>query len=74
MRNDYVVIAAIILVALGIVFGPGLLPAYAAGNDPMPLCPPIGMAGGRVLYRCIDEQEGNVIYMNDLGFVFAVEW
>jgi hypothetical protein len=62
-------IAIIILLTLLLL---SVAPVLAA--DPMPLCPPIGMAGERIVYRCVDEDEGNIIYMNELGFMFVVEW
>lgn len=37
-------------------------------------CPAIGKAGERTVYRCVDEEEGTLIYSNDLGFMFVLEW
>lgn len=31
-------------------------------------CPPIFHAGAHIIYRCVDDENDNIIYANDLGF------
>jgi hypothetical protein len=62
-----------LLVVVMTVFGLlwGMAPVMAQDT---PVCEIVGKAAGRTIYRCVDEMEGNIIYINDLGFMFAVQW
>lgn len=48
-RNDYLIIAAIVLVALLVVFLPGWMPVEASSE---PTCIPTGTVGTETLYFC----------------------
>lgn len=36
-------------------------------------CTEIGTAGGRTVFRCIDDETGLVLFGNDAGFIQVVE-
>lgn len=69
MRNDYVIIAVIILVALMVVFLPNWLPVQAAAPD-VPPCEAINTLpdGSITVYRC-EPNEGLSYKINSLGFM-----
>lgn len=50
-RNDYLILTAIVLVALLVVFLPGWMPVQAASEE-TPLCEAAGTAEGQTLYTC----------------------
>lgn len=68
-RDDMYWWAMMILVSLAAVLVPVALKA-----EDVPTCEAVGKAAGHTVYRCVDEQEGNIIYLNELGFMFVVEW
>ena len=50
-----------------------LAPAYAAqpAEPEIYECVQIAQANGIEVYRCLDEQEGNLFYVNQLGFMLV---
>jgi hypothetical protein len=70
MLKCFVAIVAILIIALAVVFGIGLLPVRAAGANG---CETIGTIGNIIVARCEDEETGAVIYGNSAGFMDVVE-
>lgn len=42
--------------------------AASAASEPVPLCEPIAMAGGIMIYRCLPD-EGYSFLINSMGFM-----
>lgn len=74
LRFALSLLMVIVCFLASILWVPVAFPYPVKAAEPMPLCDPIGMGGGRIVYRCIDEDEGKIIYLNDLGFMFALDW
>lgn len=70
MRNDYVIIALIILVALAAVFVPTFLKAQAtdAASVSVVMCTKIATTGPLDYYYC-EPEIGQPFYTNSVGFM-----
>lgn len=44
-------------------------PVRAKASEPAPACTPIGATGNIVISRCEDAQTGQVLYVNNIGFM-----
>lgn len=67
----------IIAVILSAIFAGVMLPpnGFAARAAPIetPSCEPIAHAGALLIFRCIDDQTGRELYVNQVGFMVLVE-
>jgi hypothetical protein len=70
MRNLFVIVTVAIvsmLIGMGV---PLVMPVQASTA---PACTPIGSTGNVVISRCEDEESGQVIYVNNIGFMVVVQ-
>ena len=72
MKRTLTDIAITVVLAVVAMMMAANLSAQAAtpDTDPVPLCTPIAMAGGIMIYRCIPE-DGYPFLINNMGFMLA---
>jgi hypothetical protein len=51
-----------------------LLSRGTVAAQDVPPCEIVGKAAGNTIYRCVDDETGNIIYVNQFGFMFVVGW
>lgn len=67
-------VALLILFGLCVLNGePSGKSAKAAPLQDTPPCDQIAHAGALIIFRCEDEDTGNIIYANNIGFMLVVE-
>jgi len=69
-RNNVIIMLAMLMVLSAVIaFGP-FHHVNAASDEPPPLCEPIAMGGGIMVYRC-EPAEGPSFLLNSLGFMLV---
>lgn len=63
-------------IIVGVVIAPVIYDGPVQAASPAATdnaCTEIGKAGGRTVFRCIDDETGLVLFGNDAGFIQVVE-
>jgi hypothetical protein len=70
VKNLFVIITVAVVSALVGMGAPLIMPVQASSA---PACEPIGATGNIVISRCEDDETGQVIFVNNIGFMILGE-
>lgn len=74
LRAFYVLMTGLLVVAsVALIWRVDFAHAAAPVIDSAPPCTPIAATGNIVISRCVDEETGQVLYVNNIGFMVLGE-